>query len=101
MYTRVFTLVHRAREFIRRGAGKRKETHRILASGAMREDPEDPWEDGYLRGDPRSRRSSGGSSSSPADGGISVKTLTPYLTSSTARTLNGLAALLVLSLIHI
>ena len=63
----------------------------------MREDPEDPWEDGYLRGDPRSRRSSGGSSSSAADGGISVKTLTTYLTSSTARGLNAVAALLVVA----
>lgn len=62
----------------------------------MREDPEDPWEDGPLHGDPRSRRSSGGSSSS-ADGAIFVKTLTPYLTSSTARSLNAVAALLVVA----
>ena len=88
--------VRRAREFIRRVPGKF--THSTIPrSGVMREDPEDPWEDGYLRGDPRSRRSSGGSSSSAADGGISVKTLTTYLTSSTARGLNAVAALLVVA----
>ena len=60
----------------------------------MRADVEDPgWED-----EPRSRRSSsGGSSSSSLGGAFNVKTLTPYLTHGTARTLNGLAALLVVA----
>ena len=43
------------------------------------------------------RSSSGGSSSSSLGGAFNVKTLTPYLTHGTARTLNGLAALLVVA----
>ena len=64
----------------------------------MRADVEDPgWED-----EPRSRRSSsGGSASSSLGGAFNVKTLTPYLTHGTARTLNGLAALLVVAVLDI
>ena len=61
----------------------------------MRADVEDPgWED-----EPGSRRSSSGGSSSSASppGAFELKTLTQHLTHGTARTLNTLAALLVIA----
>ena len=61
----------------------------------MMADVEDPgWED-----EPGSRRSSSGGSSSSASppGAFELKTLTQHLTHGTARTLNTLAALLVIA----